>query len=730
MASKIKLLNSEGTTLTVSNSDLLLQDKDVIYLDTVEQLTNASGSNGDVAHVSDLDRGGVFIYDSTSTDNQGTVFGSWVRQYEGAVNIKWFGAEENAILSGSNYATKTLHDSVNGATHPSGSVYTLSKAISNFNGFEYGLYEVDIATTTSGFIKLLINGSDIFGDQPNGYPFTTETILIDGTENNRILDTTTFTFAVKAPLEGITSIGIESDTSWAGTVNSIKLYSLDINSMDLSIVTESDIGQNYATGIKAGQRSRGDMAFGDTSALMAFQYDGISPTPAYNLAVGYGALASNQRGDENTAIGSLSLNNNEGSNNTAVGYSSLKLSTKGQENTAVGYKSGISNTTGYKNTYLGFWSGVRNSTGLGNVVVGWQNNTAGISKSYVTSVGYNAGSGYSGESNVFIGGFSGNSTSGQEDISVSTATSVGNESKTRGNSSVALGYQATVGTEATLADYAISIGRNSNTTYTGNIALGYLANASGANKTIAIGQTATASGDTGSITIGESSSVTGSRAISIGQGSNAKGQQSVSLGALTVAGTGDYNTNIGGRAGLNFNGTQNTFLGWFAGNQSASYNGVTCIGQGSTVTGSNQVQLGAVGTTTYAYGAVQDRSDIRDKAEVENTQLGLDFISKLRPVEFKWDLRESYRDVDEKTGEITYATKDGSRKRNRKHQGFIAQEVKAIIEETGIDFGGFQDHSIGGGDDVMSLGYEEFIAPLVKAVQELKAEIEVLKDGK
>jgi hypothetical protein len=437
-----------------------------------------------------------------------------------------------------------------------------------------------------------------------------------------------------------------------------------------------------------------------------------------------------QGGDENTAIGSLSLSNNEGSNNTAVGYSSLKLSTKGQENTAVGYKSGISNTTGYKNTYLGFWSGARNSTGLGNVVVGWQNNTAGVSKSYTTAIGYNAGSGYDGSSNVFLGGFSGNSTSGQEDISVSTATSVGNESKTRGNSSVALGYQATVGTEATLADYAISIGRNSNTTYTGNIALGYLANASGANKTIAIGKGAIASGDTGALSIGESSSATASRSVSIGQGSSAVGQQSIAIGALTVASAGDYNTNIGGRAGLGFAGTQNTFLGWFAGNQSASYNGVTCIGQGSTVTGSNQVQLGAVGTTAYAYGAIQDRSDIRDKAEIENTQLGLDFISKLRPVEFKWDLRESYRDIDKETGEITYAPKDGSRKRNRKHQGFIAQEVKAVIEETGIDFGGFQDHSIDGGDDVMSLGYEEFIAPLVKAVQELNNRVKELEENK
>ena len=71
--------------------------------------------------------------------------------------------------------------------------------------------------------------------------------------------------------------------------------------------------------------------------------------------------------------------------------------------------------------------------------------------------------------------------------------------------------------------------------------------------------------------------------------------------------------------------------------------------------------------------------------------------------------------------------KDGSKKRNRYHHGPIAQEVKQLIDETGVDFGGFQDHSHNGGSDVYSIGYSELIAPLIKAVQELSAEVESLR---
>lgn len=174
-----------------------------------------------------------------------------------------------------------------------------------------------------------------------------------------------------------------------------------------------------------------------------------------------------------------------------------------------------------------------------------------------------------------------------------------------------------------------------------------------------------------------------------------------------------------------------------------TYNNVSLFGYQAEATGANQVQLGNASTTTYAYGAVQNRSDARDKADVRDTVLGLDFINALRPVDFKWDRREQYVDVvaeevvtvnedgkEVKTVKYTQVEvpKDGSRKRERYHHGVIAQEVQAVIEQTGVDFGGFQDHSLSGGKDVMSIGYEEFIAPLIKAVQELTAQNKELVD--
>jgi hypothetical protein len=194
------------------------------------------------------------------------------------------------------------------------------------------------------------------------------------------------------------------------------------------------------------------------------------------------------------------------------------------------------------------------------------------------------------------------------------------------------------------------------------------------------------------------------------------------------------NTMVGTLAGTNLTtGSNNTGIGYGSmrtnidGTDTTNVTGSTAIGYNARISGSNQVQLGYTGSTTYAYGAVQDRSDIRDKADVQDTMLGLDFIEKLRPVDFKWDYREDYILVDDETGEVTYFPKDGSKKRTRYHHGVIAQEVREVINETGIDFGGFQDHSLNGGSDVLSIGYEEFIAPLIKAVQELSARVKELE---
>lgn len=170
----------------------------------------------------------------------------------------------------------------------------------------------------------------------------------------------------------------------------------------------------------------------------------------------------------------------------------------------------------------------------------------------------------------------------------------------------------------------------------------------------------------------------------------------------------------------------------------------TAVGANASVDDDNQVQLGDSDTLTYVYGMVQSRSDVRDKADVRETTLGLAFIQQLRPVDFRWDYREDYRTVPpaapgvaaspaevnayqqaraawQEASRFRNLHSDGSKARTRFHHGLIAQEVAEVIARNGVDFGGYQDHTINGGEDVCSLGYSELIAPLIKAVQELAA---------
>jgi hypothetical protein len=163
-------------------------------------------------------------------------------------------------------------------------------------------------------------------------------------------------------------------------------------------------------------------------------------------------------------------------------------------------------------------------------------------------------------------------------------------------------------------------------------------------------------------------------------------------------------------------------------------------------------------TAYIAAGTIQSTSDARDKVNIRDTILGLDFINKLRAVDYKWNYREDYKvystieeddntnnieennieennDIDSNKREITKKRlivteleNDGSKTRKRFHHGLIAQEVEQVIKDTGIDFGGFQYHKIGGGDDNYSIGYGELICPLIKAVQELTQQNKEIKE--
>jgi len=201
--------------------------------------------------------------------------------------------------------------------------------------------------------------------------------------------------------------------------------------------------------------------------------------------------------------------------------------------------------------------------------------------------------------------------------------------------------------------------------------------------------------------------------------------------------TGTNNTIVGTSSGTNqTTQSNNTICGYFSNcrdGATTTYANCSVLGaniRDGVISANNQVQLGDSATTTYAYGVVQNRSDARDKADIRNTSLGLEFIEKLRPVDFRWDLREDYKEdtIDENHNlTTTILDKDGSKKRNRFHHGLIAQEVKQVMTDLNIDFGGYQDHSYKGGSDRLTIGYEELIAPMIKAIQQLSERVKVLE---
>jgi hypothetical protein len=122
--------------------------------------------------------------------------------------------------------------------------------------------------------------------------------------------------------------------------------------------------------------------------------------------------------------------------------------------------------------------------------------------------------------------------------------------------------------------------------------------------------------------------------------------------------------------------------------------------------------------------AVSDSSDANLKENIIDVPLGLDFVNRLRPRQYKFkDTVSESRSKDKKGNKKTTTTTH-----SRKHTGLIAQEVKQVLDDLEIstnDFGGYID----GGEGGLSLRYTEFVAPIIKAIQELSARVEALESA-
>lgn len=206
----------------------------------------------------------------------------------------------------------------------------------------------------------------------------------------------------------------------------------------------------------------------------------------------------------------------------------------------------------------------------------------------------------------------------------------------------------------------------------------------------------------------------------------------VSTGTQAFAGAKTFNgavTLSGGvtssASGYNFNSTSAIFLQ--GGSVKVDISSTTYFTFNATNGNYSHAQLAPASDNSYALGNSSQRwsavwavngtiqtSDAREKVDVQDSAYGLSFINALRPVSYKW-VNSGNPDAD---GVDTPGV--------RTHYGFIAQEVKELIGD-GNNFGGYVKGDMADPTSLEGLRYHEFIAPMVKAIQELSAQVETLK---
>jgi hypothetical protein len=224
--------------------------------------------------------------------------------------------------------------------------------------------------------------------------------------------------------------------------------------------------------------------------------------------------------------------------------------------------------------------------------------------------------------------------------------------------------------------------------------------------------------------------------------SNSEGYENSAFGWLSLySNTSGNNNSAFGIKSLNYNSTgyQNSAMGTnslyynstgysnsafgYASlyNNDANYNSAFGYGSGTGIlTGSNNTTIGydaqvpsginsnqvRIGNTSVTYAGIQVAwtitSDRKWKENIITSPLGLKFITKLDPV--------SYTRKNDESKKTEY--------------GLIAQEVEEVLKEEGVDNSAMITVTDKGDYE---LRYNDLLAPMVKAIQELKAENDALK---
>ena len=282
-----------------------------------------------------------------------------------------------------------------------------------------------------------------------------------------------------------------------------------------------------------------------------------------------------------------------------------------------------------------------------------------------------------------------NTTSGQKNVGLGFNALYSNIS---GNDNIGIGYNALT----------------NNKTGSDNIAIGFealLNNTSGGN--IALGNATLITNTTGSNNVGIGvnsleSNLTGTDNVGVGLYSlryNSSGQKNIGIGFSSFENdvSGNYNVGVGDSAGSTLlYGSNNICIGYNA--------------QPSATTISNEIILGnsSIETLRCQIQSISGLSDARDKKDIVplSGEQTLNFVDKLNPVSFKWNMR---------TGE----------KVDVPDTGFIAQELQSAQQETNMIIPNLV-YDVN--PDRLEAAYGTLIPILVSAIKELSAKVKALEE--
>lgn len=492
----------------------------------------------------------------------------------------------------------------------------------------------------------------------------------------------------------------------------------------------------------------------------------IRSTQYNNIAIGNWSMNQATSGTFNLGIGSRSLRQlTSGKFNLAIGHGAGDGITNDDRNVCIGVKSGEVLQSGF-NTFIGALSGLRHNdplgqnigigagpyggdTGVLNICMGVSSMLGGNDFSGNVCIGNSAGytlgisstsTGQFYSDNVLIGNSAGSyflTTDAKHNVGIGVNALKGDNNLNylqtpfgpgfNPTETVAVGYEAMSESAGSLGSYSTAIGTRAlkfnngpyntalgfdagltNTTGQFNTLLGALAGKLLNNTTAntAVGYAALSASNGGS---GENTAIGALCAANLTTGSFNVANGTYALSANI---TGNNNVSIGHRSLDAHLGSNCVAVGKDAGTNQTTSDNIISIGynaQPSTTTVDNEITLGDANITALRCNVttISSLSDIRDKSNIEDLPIGLEFVNALNPVKFDWSRR------------------DGSME-GAKDIGFIAQDLDNVQENFNI--ADYANLVLKENPDKLEASYGKLVPVLVKAIQELSAEVAELKE--